>query len=315
MLFSRRIPRQKLLEFFAAQPRCTVAMEACAGAHHWGRELQRMGHQVRLIAPAYVTPFVKRQKNDAADAAAICEAAQRPTMRFVPVKSEAQQASAAVFRARDLLVRQRTQTINALRGLLAEHGWIAPKGLFHVGKLIARIEDPSCDLPASARSVFLVMIDSIKQQDQRIRELDREITARAREDVDARRLMTIPGIGPITATALLALAPPVESFRNGRDFAAWMGLTPLQRSTGGKQKLGQISKMGERTLRRLLIIGSSAVVLHAARRGAAKGSWLEQMMARKPRMLVTVALANKTARIVWAVLARQEDYRAPVAAV
>lgn len=315
MLFSRRIPRQKLLEFFAAQPRCTVAMEACAGAHHWGRELQRMGHQVRLIAPAYVTPFVKRQKNDAADAAAICEAAQRPTMRFVPVKSEAQQASAAVFRARDLLVRQRTQTINALRGLLAEHGWIAPKGLFHVGKLIARIEDPSCDLPASARSVFLVMIDSIKQQDQRIRELDREITARAREDVDARRLMTIPGIGPITATALLALAPPAESFRNGRDFAAWMGLTPLQRSTGGKQKLGQISKMGERTLRRLLIIGSSAVVLHAARRGAAKGSWLEQMMARKPRMLVTVALANKTARIVWAVLARQEDYRAPVAAV
>jgi transposase len=315
MLFSRRITRQKLLEFFAAQPRCTVAMEACAGAHHWGRELQRMGHQVRLIAPAYVTPFVKRQKNDAADAAAICEAAQRPTMRFVPVKSEAQQASAAVFRARDLLVRQRTQTINALRGLLAEHGWIAPKGLFHVGKLIARIEDPSCDLPASARSVFLVMIDSIKQQDQRIRELDREIAARAREDVDARRLMTIPGIGPITATALLALAPSPQTFRNGRDFAAWMGLTPLQRSTGGKQKLGQISKMGERTLRRLLIIGSSAVVLQAARRGAAKGSWLEQMMARKPRMLVTVALANKTARIVWAVLARQEDYRAPVAAV
>lgn len=313
-VFSRRITRHKLLEFFASQPRCTVAMEACAGAHHWGRELQRMGHQVRLIAPAYVTPFVKRQKNDAADAAAICEAAQRPTMRFVPVKSEAQQASAAVFRARDLLVRQRTQTINALRGLLAEHGWVAPKGLFHVGKLIARIEDPSCDLPVSARSVFLVMIDGIKQHDQRIRELDREITARAREDADARRLMTIPGIGPITATALLALAPPLESFRNGRDFAAWMGLTPLQRSTGGKQKLGAISKMGERTLRRLLIIGSSAVVLQVAKRGAPRGSWLEQMMARKPRMLVTVALANKTARIVWAVLARQEDYRAPVAA-
>ena len=313
-LFSRRITRQKLLEFFASQPRCTVAMEACAGAHHWGREFERMGYQVRLIAPSYVKPFVKRQKNDAADAAAICEAAQRPTMRFVPVKSEAQQASAAVFRARDLLVRQRTQTINALRGLLAEHGWIAPKGLFHVGKLIARIEDPSCDLPQSARSVFLMMIDGIRQQDQRIRELDREITARAREDADARRLMTIPGIGPITATALLALAPPVESFRNGRDFAAWMGLTPLQRSTGGKQKLGQISKMGERTLRRLLIIGSSAVVLQVAKRGAPRGSWLEQMMARKPRMLVTVALANKTARIVWAVLARQEDYRAPVAA-
>lgn len=313
-MFSRRITRAKLIQFFAAQPRCVVAMEACAGAHHWGRELQRLGHQVRLIAPVYVKPFVKRQKNDAADAHAICEAAQRPTMRFVPVKSEAQQASAAVFRARDLLVRQRTQTINALRGLLAEHGWVAPKGLFHFAGLIAKIEDPSCDLPASARTVFLVMIDSIKQQDQRIRELDREITARAQEDADARRLMTIPGIGPITATALLALAPPVESFRNGRDFAAWMGLTPLQRSTGGKQKLGAISKMGERTLRRLLIIGSSAVVLQAARLGAQRGSWLEQMMARKPRMLVTVALANKTARIVWAVLAKQQDYKAPVAA-
>jgi transposase len=257
---------------------------------------------------------VKRQKNDAADAAGICEAAQRPTMRFVAVKSEESQASAAVFRARDLIVRQRTQTINALRGLVAEYGWVAPKGLFHVAKLIDRIEDPSCDLPQSARGVFLLMIDSIREQDKRIKELDREIARRAREDADARRLMTIPGIGPITATALLALAPPAETFRNGRDFAAWVGLTPLQRSTGGKQKLGEITKMGERTLRRLLIIGSAAVVLHAARRGAPKGSWLEQMMARKPRMLVTVALANKTARIVWAVLAKQQDYRAPVAA-
>jgi transposase len=313
-LFSRKIARAKLAPFFAAQPKCTVAMETCSGSHFWARELQRMGHEVQLIAPKYVKPYVKRQKNDAADAAAICEAAQRPTMRFVAVKSEEQQASAAVFRARDLLVRQRTQTINALRGLLAEYGWIAPKGLFHVARLIARIEDPSCDVPHSARSVFLMMIDIIRQQDKRIRELDREIARRAREDADARRLMTIPGIGPITATALLALAPPAATFRNGRDFAAWVGLTPLQRSTGGKQKLGEITKMGELTLRRLLIIGSAAVVLHAAKRGAPRGSWLEQMMARKPRMLVTVALANKTARIVWAVLAKQEDYRAPVAA-
>jgi transposase len=313
-MFSRRITRQKLMGFFASQPKCTVAMETCSGSHYWARELERIGHDVRLIAPNYVKPYVKRQKNDAADAAAICEAAQRPTMRFVAVKSEERQASAAVFRARDLFVRQRTQAINALRGLLAEYGWIAPKGLFHVAKLIARIEDPLCDLPQSARSVFLLMIESIKQQDMQIKELDREITRRAREDADARRLMTIPGIGPITATALLALAPPAESFRNGRDFAAWVGLTPLQRSTGGKQKLGEISKMGERTLRRLLIIGSAAVVLHAAKRGAPSGSWLEQMMARKPRMLVTVALANKTARIVWAVLASGEDYRAPVIA-
>jgi transposase len=312
-VFSRRITRQKLIGFFASQPRCTVAMEACAGSHHWGRELIKLGHEVRLIAPAYVKPFVKRQKNDAADAEAICEAAQRPTMRFVAVKSEKQQASAAVFRARDLFVRQRTQFINALRGLLAEHGWVVPKGLFHARALMAQIEDPLCPLRQGARDAFLAMIASIKALDDHIVLLDGEITQRAKEDPAARRL-TIPGIGPITATAILALAPPPASFRKGRDFAAWLGLTPRQRSTGGKQKLGAISKMGDRTLRRLLIIGASAIVLHAARRGAPQGSWLAQMMARKPRMLVTVALANKTARIVWAVLAKQEDYRAPVAA-
>ena len=315
MLFSRRISRAKLISFFTSQPCCVVAMEACGGSHHWARELIALGHQVRLIAPAYVKPFVKRQKNDAADAEAICEAAQRPGMRFVPVKGEEQQASAVVFRARDLLVRQRTQLINALRGLLAEYGWVAPKGLFHIAGMMQRIEDPSCGLPESARSIFVMMIDSVKALDERIAVLDRVIAKRAREDAVARRLMTIPGIGPITATALTALAPPPESFRKGRDFAAWLGLTPLQRSTGGKQKLGAISKMGERTLRRLLIIGSSAVVLHASKRGAPAGSWLAQMMARKPRMLVTVALANKTARIAWAVMARNEVYRAPAVAV
>lgn len=314
VVLRKQLRRGELLRFFGSLAPCVVTMEACGSAHYWGREIARLGHEVRLIAPAYVKPFVKRGKNDAADAEAICEAAQRPTMRFVPVKSEAQQASAAVFRARDLLVRQRTQLLNALRGLLAEHGWVAPKGLFHASAMMAKIEDPSCELPASARDVFLVMIASARALDERIHLLDREITKRAREDETARRLMTIPGIGPITATALLALAPPPESFRKGRDFAAWVGLTPLQRSTGGKTKLGAISRMGDRTLRRLLIIGASAVVLHVARRGAPQGSWLAQMMARKPRMLVTVALANKTARIVWAVLAKGEDYKAPVAA-
>jgi transposase len=288
-------------------------MEACAGAHHWGRELQRLGHDVRLIPPAYVKPFVKRQKNDAADAHAICEAAQRPTMRFVPVKSEAQQASAAVFRARDLLVRQRTQLLNAVRGLLADHGWVAPKGLFH-GVRCSRKSRIHRALFRQARDVFLVMIASVSALDERIHLLDREIAKRARKDETARRLMTIPGVGPITATALIALAPAPESFRKGRDFAAWVGLTPLQRSTGGKAKLGAITRMGERTLRRLLVVGASAVVLQASRRGAPRGSWLEQMMARKPRMLVTVALANKTARIVWAVLAKGEGYRAPAVA-
>jgi transposase len=312
-LFSKRISRSGLLAFFARQPRCVVALEACAGAHHWGRELQRLGHEVRLIPPAYVKPFVKRQKNDAADAEAICEAAQRPSMRFVAIKSEESQASAMVFRGRDLLVGQRTQIINALRGHMAEHGWIAPKGPSHIARLADLLADEDA-VPAAARPVLAVMLEMLAELDRRIAMLDREITKRAREDETARRLMTIPGIGPITATALAALAPPPESFAKARDFAAWLGLAPRQHSSGGKQRLGAISRMGERSLRRLLIIGASAVVLHASKRGAPAGSWLAQMLARKPRMLVTVALANKTARIVWALLKRNEVYRAPALA-
>lgn len=308
----KKLSRSKVLPFFASQSRCRVVLEACGGAHHWARELAKLGHDVQLIAPAYVRPFVKRQKNDAADAEAICEAAQRPSMRFVPVKTEAQQAAALVFRGRDLLVRQRTQISNALRGHMAEYGWIAPKGLAHLEKLAALLADPSA-VPADVRAVCTVLLESLAVLDRQIALLDKEIVRRSREDEVARRLMTIPGIGPISATAIAALAPPPGTFAKGRDFAAWVGLTPRQHSTGGKQKLGAISRMGERTLRRLLIIGSSAVVLHASKRGATKGSWLEQMMARKPRMLVTVALANKTARIVWAVLTKNEDYRAPVA--
>ena len=309
----KKLSRSKVLPFFASQPRCRVVLEACGGAHHWARELAKLGHDVQLIAPAYVRPFVKRQKNDAADAEAICEAAQRPSMRFVPVKTEAQQAAALVFRGRDLLVRQRTQISNALRGHMAEYGWIAPKGLAHLEKLAALLADPSA-VPADVCAVCTVLLESLAVLDRQIALLDKEIVRRSREDEVARRLMTSPGIGPITATAIAALAPPPATFAKGRDFAAWVGLTPRQHSTGGKQKLGAISRMGERTLRRLLIIGSSAVVLQASKRGAAKGSWLEQMLARKPRMLVTVELANKTARIVWALLGKSEDYRAPVVA-
>jgi transposase len=310
-LFSRRLARGKVLEFFALQPRCLVALEACGGSHHWARELMALGHEVRLLPPAYVKPFVKRHKNDAADAEAICEAARRPNMRFVAVKSEEQQASALVFRARDLMVRQRTQTINALRGHMAEYGWVAPQGPRYVAMLGDLLEDDlGAFLPDAARAMFAMMVGMIATFDTKIADLDKEIARRAREDAVARRLMTIPGVGPIAATAIAALAPPLEGFARGRDFAAWLGLTPLQKSTGGKQKLGRTSKMGERTIRRLLIIGASAVVRHAARRGVPEGSWLGSMLARKPRMLVTVAQANKTARIVWAVLTKQEDYRA-----
>lgn len=314
MVFSRKLTRAKVTGFFAGQPRCVVALEACAGAHHWGRELQRLGHDVRLIPPAYVKPFVKRQKNDAADAEAICEAAQRPSMRFVAVKSEAQQASALVFRARDLVVRQRTQLANACRSHMAELGWVAPQGLAHMKRLAELVADPASDMPEAARPVLRLMLDMLAGLDRRIAELDREIVRRAREDETARRLMSVPGIGPVTATALLALAPSPDVFARGRDFSAWLGLVPRQHSSGGKERLGAITRMGERSLRRLLILGASAVVRHASHKGAPEGSWLAGMLARKPRMLVTVALANKMARVVWAVMRTGENYRAPALA-
>jgi transposase len=314
VLFRKRVTRSKLLGFLAAQAPCVVAMEACAGAHYWAREIGKLGHCVRLIAPAYVKPFVKRQKNDAADAEAICEAAQRPSMRFVPVKTEEQQANGIVFRARDLLVRQRTQCVNALRGHLLEYGHIFPQGITHVATLVALVEDPQSSLPEGARVILRLLVDTFTALDSQIATLDAEINQRSKADPTARRLMTIPGVGPITATAITALVPAVQGFAAGRDFAAWLGLTPLQKSTGGKQKLGAVSKRGERTIRRLLIIGASAVVQQASRRGAPKGSWLAQMLARKPKMLVTVALANKMARIVWALLVKGGIYRTPVAA-
>ncbi|MHB8287214.1 MAG: IS110 family RNA-guided transposase [Caulobacteraceae bacterium] len=315
VVFRKKLTRGRLLAFFAAHPPCVVAMEACSGAHHWGREFIKLGHTVRLIPPQYVKPVVKRQKNDMADAEAICEAAQRPTMRYVPVKNEQQQASALVFRARDLLVRQRTQCVNAMRSHAAEYGWTTPKGLPHVAKLIQRIEDPAELLPAEVRIILKVLVATMRSLDEQIAALDLEIGRRVKADPVVRRLMTIPGVGPITATAITALAPAAESFAGGRHFAAWMGLTPLQKSTGGKQKLGATSKMGERTLRRLLVIGAAAVVKQAVLRGAAPGSWLAQMLGRKPKMLVIVALANKIARIIWALLVNGGVYRAPAAAV
>lgn len=220
VIFRKKLVRGSVLRFFASQPPCLVALEACGGSHYWAREIGKLGHQVKLIAPKYVKPFVKRQKNDMADAEAICEAAQRPTMRFVPVKTEAAQASALVFRARDVLVRQRTQTINALRGHLTEYGWVVAVGKAHVAKLVDLVEDPASTLPSEARSILRLLIASLRDLDDRIAMLDAEIAKRAKADPLARRLTSIPGVGPITATAIAALAPPAESFGKGRDFAA-----------------------------------------------------------------------------------------------
>ncbi|WP_140849555.1 IS110 family transposase [Paracoccus sp. FO-3] len=312
-VFRKKLSRPQFAKFMAALPPCLVAMEACGTAHYWGRELGRFGHDIRLIPPVYVKPFVKRQKNDAADAEAIAEAVQRPTMRMVAVKSAAQQARAMLFRTRDLLVGQRTQLVNALRGHLAEHGIVLGKGIGNVQRLALRLEED--DLPDLVRHLGRLYLDQIALLGAEIEKLDNRIVAAAKENGVARRLQTMPGIGPVCAMAITAFAPDMREFRRGRDFAAWLGLVPRQHSSGGKQKLGRTSKMGQRDIRRLLIVGAMSIVHWRGRDGGRPGSWLARMLARKPRMLVAIALANKMARMVWAMLVREEDYRDPTGAV
>ena len=309
IVFRRKLTRSRLPKFIDSIPSCVIAMEACSGAHYWGRVFAKYGHEVRLIAPIYVKPFVKRQKNDAADAEAIVEAAMRPTMRYVSVKSAEKQASGMTFKTRDLLVRQRTQVINALRGHLTEYGIVAPVGVQNLPRLRQSLEVPNTDLPDQARDLCKMMMSQIQELTERISLLENDLRRRAKEDDVASRLMAIPGIGPICATALEALAPAASTFRKGRDFSAWVGLVPLQNSSGGKERLGRISKMGQRDLRRLLVIGASSVVRWAIIRGAPEGSWLKKMLERKPRQVVIVALANRMARVAWALIASGETYR------
>jgi transposase len=307
--FRKKLSRPQFQKFMSTLPSCLVVMEACGGAHHWAREMMRLAHQVKLIAPRYVQPFVKRHKNDANDAEAIVEAAQRPTMRFVDVKTEEQQERAIVFRAREQLVNQRTELVNALRSHLYEFGYIAPQGIWHLGRLEEIVADERTDVPAVVREICRGLLEQIGQLEARAGELKKQIDALSRQAETTRRLRTMPGVGPILALAIETFAPPMQSFRRGRDFAAWLGLVPLQRSTGGKQRLGKTSKMGQRDIRRLLILGAMSAVVGASRKRPPEGSWLARMMARKPRMLVAVALANKMARGIWAMLTKGEDYR------
>ena len=300
----RQLRLLELLGFFARLPGCIVGLEACGGSHFWAREIRALGHDVRLIPPAYVKPYVKRGKTDAVDAEAICEAVSRPTMRFVPIKTAECQAALMVLKTRDLLVRQRTQAVNALRGHLAELGIVAAKGLAKVETLIEIVRDEDDRrLPPAARAALTMLVDQVEALTKRVVTLERAIVIEVRRDDTMRRLATIPGIGPITAATIRALVPDPGAFTSGRHFAAWIGLTPRLNSSGGKERIGKISKMGNPTLRSLLVVGATAVLQHT-RRGATVSPWLTALLVRRPAKVAAIALANKTARIVWALLTK-----------
>ncbi|GBF26353.1 hypothetical protein MnTg02_01391 [bacterium MnTg02] len=309
----RQLRRGQVLPFFKKHRPCLVGMEACATSHHWARQLTELGHEVKLMPPHYVKPYVKRSKNDAADAEAICEAVTRPTMRFVSVKSTEQQSVLMLHRTRELLVRQRTMLINAIRAHMAEFGIVAPIGVPRVKELLSIIADrDDLRLPSLARTCLERLARQFFSLNDEVHDAEKRINACHRSNEVSRRLETIPGIGPITASALAASITDAEMFKSGRELAAWIGLVPRQNSTGGKQRLGKISKQGDQYLRWLLVAGAMSVVLHAKRRGTTNLPWLAEIIARKPTKVAAVALANKTARIAWALLRHGGTYQKPV---
>jgi len=308
VVLRRQLRRGAVEKFFAQLPPCIVGMEACGSAHHWARVIGRYGHQMRLMPPVYVKPYVKRNKNDGRDAEAICEAVGRPTMRFVPMKSVAQQAALAVHGVRALLVRQRTMAANALRAALSEIGIVAAQGLEGLRELMGRLQEPSEEIPEMMRGALLVLARQWQALDAEERVLERQITKAARSDREARRLMEVPGVGPIIASTVLAKVPDARVFRSGRDFAAWVGLTGRDHGTGGRHRPGRISKQGDRVLRALFISGASAHLRQQKRRGISD-PWLRELLVRRPYKVAMVALAAKTARIIWAMLVKGEPYR------
>ena len=314
VVIRRQLKRRFVLAFFEKMPPCLVGIEACASSHHWSRELQSLGHKVRLMPPAYVKPYVKRQKNDATDAEAICEAVSRPNMRFVATKTPEQQSCLMLHRTRHLFIRQQTAVINSIRAHLAEFGIVAPVGRNGVEQLLGVVADSNDKrLPEVARACVAALGAQLRVLKVQILEFDRMIRAWHRSSEASKRLDQVPGIGPVLATALVASVADPRAFRSGRDFSAWIGLVPKQNSSGGKERLGNISKRGDRYLRSLFTTGALAVIRYAKIHGTKHRPWLTSLLARRPTKVAAIALANKLARMAWAMMAKGEHYKEPIA--
>lgn len=314
VMVRRQLRRARVLTFFQKLPPCLVGIEACASSHYWARELQALGHTVRLMPPAYVKPYVKRQKNDAADAEAICEAVQRPNMRFVPIKTPDQQGCLMLHRTRHLFIRQQTAVINSIRAHLAEFGIVAAVGRGGVKALLEIAADPGeARIPDFARQCVLALAHQLQHLRMQILDFDRQINAWHRANEMSRRLDELPGVGPALATALVASVPDAKVFKSGRDFSAWIGLVSKQSSSGGKERLGSITKQGDRYLRSLFTTGALAVIQFVKIRGTRHRPWLARLLEHRPVKVAAIALANKIARMAWAMMVKGEAYREPVA--